>query len=58
VRGIGWEFVHVAVDDASRVAHAELLPDERAPSAVAFLRRVVGWYAQRGIQVQRVMTDG
>ena len=53
----GWEYLHVAIDDASRVAYAELLPDETAASAVAFLRRAVAWLASLGVRVERVMTD-
>ena len=56
-RRTGWEHLHVAVDDASRVAYAELLPDETAASAVAFLEHVVAWLAGLGVQVERVMTD-
>lgn len=53
----GWECLHVAVDDASRVAYAELLPDESAASAVAFLTHAVAWLASLGVHVERVMTD-
>jgi transposase InsO family protein len=53
----GWEFVHVAVDDHSRLAYAEVLPDEKAASAVAFLRRALAFFTTHGITVQRVMTD-
>src|SRR3954462_3450676 len=53
----GWEFVHVCVDDATRLAYAEVLTDEKATSAVAFLGRAVAFYAAHGITVQRVMTD-
>jgi len=53
----GWEFVHVAIDDYSRLAYAEVLPDETASSAIAFLRRALAFFARHGIQVQRVMTD-
>jgi transposase InsO family protein len=53
----GWEFVHVAVDDHSRLAYAEVLGDETAASAVAFLRRALGFFARHRIQVERVMTD-
>lgn len=56
-RQIGWECLHVAIDDASRVAYAELLPDESAPSAVVFLRHAVAWLAHLGVQVEAVMTD-
>ena len=53
----GWEFVPVAVDDYSRLAYAEVLDDEKAASAVAFLRRAVAFFAAHNITVQRVMTD-
>jgi transposase InsO family protein len=56
-RGAGWDFVHVAVDDATRLAYVEVLPDERKESATAFLRRALTWFAARGIKVERVMTD-
>lgn len=57
VRGIGWEFVHVAIDDASRLAYAEVLPNERSPSSTGFLRRSVAWFQNRGVKVQAVMSD-
>jgi transposase InsO family protein/transposase len=53
----GWEFVHVAIDDATRLAYAEVLPDEKAGTAVGFLRRALAFYASYGIAVQRVITD-
>ena len=56
-RGHGWEFVHVAVDDYSRVAYVEILDDERASSAIAFLERAVVWFAERGVRVREVMSD-
>ena len=56
-RGSGWEFVHVCVDDASRVAFSQILPDERKESAVAFLRASVAYYQTLGVTVERVMTD-
>jgi transposase InsO family protein len=56
-RGIGWEFVHVAIDDASRLAYAEVLPNERSPSSTAFLRRSVAWFRNRGVTVESVMSD-
>jgi transposase InsO family protein len=56
-RGIGWEFVHVAIDDASRLAYAEVLPNERSPSSTAFLRRSVAWFQSRGVIVESVMSD-
>jgi len=56
-RGIGWEFVHVCIDDASRVAFSQILPDEKKESAIAFLKAAVAFYASLGITVERVMTD-
>ena len=56
-RGVGWEFVHVAVDDASRLAYAQVLANERSPTAVAFLRRLVLWYQSHGVSVTAIMTD-
>lgn len=53
----GWESLHVAIDDASRLAYAELLPDETARSAVLFLEHAVAWLATLGVRVERVMTD-
>jgi transposase InsO family protein len=53
----GWDAVHVAVDDATRLAYVEVLPDEKATTAVAFLRRALGFYARHGITVERVITD-
>lgn len=55
--GAGYEYVHVCVDDFSRLAYVELLPDERAVSAIGFLRRAVAWFAAQGVAVERVMTD-
>ena len=56
-RGMGWEFVHVAIDDATRMAYAEILPNQRSPSSVAFLRRSLAWFHNRGIRVESVMSD-
>jgi transposase InsO family protein len=56
-RGAGWEFVHVAIDDASRLAFSQILPDERKEGAVAFLRAAVASYQMLGVAVARVMTD-
>ncbi len=56
-RGVGWEFVHVCIDDHSRVAFSQVLPDERASSAVPFLKAAVAYYASLGVTVTRVMTD-
>jgi transposase InsO family protein len=56
-RGYGWECCHVCVDDATRLAYVEVLPDERGETSSAFLRRAVSWLAERGVKVERVMTD-
>jgi transposase InsO family protein len=56
-RGIGWEYVHVCIDDASRVAFSQILPDECKQSAVAFLEAAIAYYASLGITVSHVMTD-
>jgi len=56
-RGVGWEFVHVCIDDASRVAFSRVMKDERKASAVAFLKAAVAYYASLGVTVERVMTD-
>ena len=56
-RGIGWEAVHVCIDDHSRIAFAEVLPDEKMKSAAGFLRAAVAYYASLGVKVERVMTD-
>jgi transposase InsO family protein len=54
---VGWEYVHIAIDDATRLAYVEVLVDEKAATAVAFLRRAVAHYAARGITVERLITD-
>jgi transposase InsO family protein len=56
-RGVGWEFVHVCIDDASRIAFSQVMKDERQGCAVAFLKAAVAYYASLGVTVQRVMTD-
>jgi transposase InsO family protein len=56
-RGAGWEYLHVCVDDHSRLAYSELLPDEKAASATCFLIRASDWLKRHGVKVQRVMTD-
>jgi len=56
-RGIGWEFVHVCIDDASRLAFSQILPDEKKGSAVAFLKAALAYYQSLGLTVERVMTD-
>jgi transposase InsO family protein len=56
-KGAGWECCHVAVDDTSRVAYVEILPDQTAKTCVEFLERALVWFADRGVTVQRIMTD-
>lgn len=57
VDGAGWEFLHVCIDDASRVAYAEVLPDEKGVTCAGFLSRAAAWLEERGVRVERVMTD-
>jgi transposase InsO family protein len=54
---IGWEFVHIAVDDHSRLAYAEVLPDEKAKTAIGFLRRASTFFGRYGITIERLLTD-
>ena len=56
-RGAGWEFVHVCVDDATRLTYVEVLSGEKATTAIGFLRRAVAFYRAHGITVERLMTD-
>ena len=56
-RGHGWDFLHVCVDDASRLAYTEILPSEGQADTTAFLERALAWLARHGVSVQRVMTD-
>ena len=56
-RGAGWEYVHVCIDDASRLAFSQVMKDETAMSAVPFLKAAVAYYASLGVKVARVMTD-
>ena len=56
-RATGWEFVHVCVDDATRLAYVEVLPDEKGATAAGFLRRAVAWLAWMGVTVERVLSD-
>jgi transposase InsO family protein len=57
VEGVGWEYLHVSIDDASRVSYGEVPPDEKGATCTAFLERAVAWFAARGVAVVRVMTD-
>jgi transposase InsO family protein len=57
VRGAGWEYLHVAIDDHTRLAYAALFPDQSAASCAAFLHRAARWFARRGITIERILTD-
>jgi transposase InsO family protein len=57
VYNLGWEFVHIAIDDCTRLAYVEVLSDEKATTAIAFLRRAVGFYRRHGITVEQLITD-
>ena len=54
---MGWDFVHIAIDDATRLAYAEVLDDEKGLTAVAFLRRALAFYRRHGITTERMITD-
>jgi transposase InsO family protein len=56
-RGVGWEYVHVCIDDHSRIGFADIMPDQKKRSAIAFLKAAVAYYASLGVKVERVMTD-
>ena len=56
-KGAGWDYVHVAIDDRTRIAYAEVLRDERSETTAAFLRRALAWYRTLGIRVRRILTD-
>jgi transposase InsO family protein len=56
-RGAGWEYVHVAIDDATRVAYVEMHRDETAPTMTGFLRRAIAWFRTVGVRVRRILTD-
>lgn len=56
-RGVGWEYVHICIDDHSRIAFSEIKADEKAVSAVACLKAAIAFYARLGVKVERVMTD-
>ena len=53
----GWEFVHVAIDDFSRIAYAEILPDEKGSTCARFMRRACAWFASQGITIKALLTD-
>jgi len=54
---VGWEFVHIAIDDCTRLAYAEVLDDERATTAIAFLKRAVAFFERHGMTVEQLLTD-
>jgi len=54
---VGWEYVHIAVDDYSRLAYAEVLPDQKATTAAGFLRRAARFYRRHGIKIEQLLTD-
>ncbi|MGA7913129.1 MAG: IS481 family transposase [Candidatus Dormiibacterota bacterium] len=56
-KGFGWEFLHLAIDDATRLVYCELLPDERAATAGLFLVRALRWFRDQGVQAERILTD-
>jgi transposase InsO family protein len=56
-RGVGWEYVHVGIDDHSRIAFAKIMPNQKTRSAIAFLKAAVAYYASLGVKIERVMTD-
>ncbi len=56
-RGVGWEYVHVCIDDHSRIGFADIMPDQKKQSTIAFLKAAVAYYASIGVKVERVMTD-
>ena len=57
VEGAGWEYLHVCIDDASRISYAEVLPDEKGVTCTGFLERAAAWLRVRGVAIERVMTD-
>jgi transposase InsO family protein len=56
-RGVGWEVLHVAIDDASRLVYAEILPDETGETAAIFIERAVAWFAGQGVTARRILSD-
>ncbi|MCK5944167.1 MAG: IS481 family transposase [Planctomycetes bacterium] len=56
-RGVGWDFAHVCIDDATRLAYVEVLPDEKGATCAAFVERAVAWFARHGVRAQRLLTD-
>ena len=56
-RKVGWEYLHVAIDDATRLTYAEVLPADDAPASTAFLQRTLAWFRRRGVRIRRLLTD-
>jgi transposase InsO family protein len=56
-RRVGWEYLHLAIDDATRLTYAEVLPADNAPAAAAFLQRTCTWFHRRGIRIRRLLAD-
>jgi transposase InsO family protein len=56
-RKVGWEYLHVAIDDATRLTYAEVLPADDAPACTAFLQRTLAWFRRRGVRIRRLLTD-
>jgi transposase InsO family protein len=56
-RKAGWEYLHIAIDDATRLTYAEVLPADHAPSCAAFLQRTLAWFRRRGVAIRRLLTD-
>ena len=56
-RRVGWEYLHVAIDDATRLTYAEVLAADDAPACAAFLQRTLAWFRRRGIRMRRLLTD-
>ena len=57
VQGIAWEYAHVAIDDHSRAAYVEILPDQTGGTTAGFLSRTIAWFARRGVRPLRVLSD-
>ena len=56
-RGVGWEVLHVAIDDATRLVYAEILPDEKAATTARFTLRALRWFGEQGVPVRRILSD-
>jgi transposase InsO family protein len=56
-RRVGWEYLHVAIDDATRLTYAEVLPADDAPACATFLQRTLAWFRRRGVTIRRLLTD-